>query len=284
MSKHTTGLLAQLEERFTTLTPTGKRIANYLLANPEHLPFATADSIAQQAGTTGVTVGRFLRSLGYRNFEDVKASLRGGSTWLMTDRLGAFRHHNDHGDGLDRSLASELEAIKHVYALARTPVFATIVEHLAEAEVVFIVGLQLTRGIATVLSSHLEFIRPKVFFVDGLSGTFAESLNSGFDRPYVLFADTRAYSSTTRKYCEQAKELGIPMALITDYHCTWARDYTVDLLQVKMDVGQFWDSLSPLACLFNLMVSGVVERNSEHLESRLKNNKHLQQVFGQFEL
>ena len=42
--------LETLEQRFSDLTPTGKRIAGYLLANPQKLPFETADSIAQQTG------------------------------------------------------------------------------------------------------------------------------------------------------------------------------------------------------------------------------------------
>ena len=70
-----TSFLEALEQQFADLTPTGKRIAGYLLANPQKLPFETADSIALQAGTTGISVGRFLRSLGYRNIDDVKRSL-----------------------------------------------------------------------------------------------------------------------------------------------------------------------------------------------------------------
>ncbi|RYF77456.1 MAG: MurR/RpiR family transcriptional regulator, partial [Cytophagaceae bacterium] len=169
--------LDALEQRFSDLTPTGKRIAGYLLANPQKLPFETADSIAQQTGTTGISVGRFLRSLGYRNIDDVKQSLRGDSAspWVITDRLGAFREENTQGDALERSMNRELEAIQRVYALARGETFARIVERLHSADAVFIVGIQTTRGILNAFFSHLEYIRPKVYYVDGLSGTYAES-------------------------------------------------------------------------------------------------------------
>ena len=91
-----------MEQQFASLTPTGKRIATYLLANLQQLPFETADSIAQQAGTTGISVGRFLRSLGYRNLDDVKQGLRGDApaSWLITDRLGAFRSEAHQDDAL----------------------------------------------------------------------------------------------------------------------------------------------------------------------------------------
>ena len=261
MSLEKNSFLQLLEHEFSNLTPTGKRIASYLLGNPQQLPFESADSIAQQASTTGISVGRFLRSLGYQNLDEVKQSLRGEapSSWLITDRIGAFRAENTHDDALERSMHREVEAIQQVYGLARSDAFASIVQRIHDADAVFILGIQSTRGILTAFHSHLEYIRPKVYYVDGLSGIYAETLNSGFANPYAIIADFRAYSSVTQTFCDAAIEHGLPLALITDLQCPWARDYPLDLLQIKTDVGQFWDSPAPLACLLNLMVSAVAE-------------------------
>jgi len=274
-----------LENEFSSMTPTGKRIASYLLGNPQQLPFESADSIALQASTTGISVGRFLRSLGYQNLDDVKQSLRGevSASWLITDRIAAFRAESNGGDALDRSMQREIEAIQYVYEVARSAAFAQIVKRIHEADAVFIIGIQSTRGILTAFHSHLEYIRPKVFYVDGLSGIYAETLNSGFDNPYAIIADFRAYSSVTQTFCQAALENALPLALITDLQCPWARDYALDLLQIKTDVGQFWDSPAPLACLLNLMVSAVAQQYGEHLDERLAKNRQLQKAFGQFE-
>ncbi|KMN23768.1 MurR/RpiR family transcriptional regulator [Pseudomonas helleri] len=274
-----------LENEFSSMTPTGKRIASYLLGNPQQLPFESADSIALQASTTGISVGRFLRSLGYQNLDDVKQSLRGEvpASWLITDRIAAFRAESNGGDALDRSMQREIEAIQYVYEVARSEAFAQIVKRIHEADAVFIIGIQSTRGILTAFHSHLEYIRPKVFYVDGLSGIYAETLNSGFDNPYAIIADFRAYSSVTQTFCQAALENALPLALITDLQCPWARDYALDLLQIKTDVGQFWDSPAPLACLLNLMVSAVAQQYGEHLDVRLAKNRQLQKAFGQFE-
>ena len=274
-----------LENEFSSMTPTGKRIASYLLGNPQQLPFESADSIALQASTTGISVGRFLRSLGYQNLDDVKQSFRGEvpASWLITDRIAAFRLESNGGDALDRSMQREIEAIQYVYEVARSEAFAQIVKRIHEADAVFIIGIQSTRGILTAFHSHLEYIRPKVFYVDGLSGIYAETLNSGFDNPYAIIADFRAYSSVTQTFCQAALENALPLALITDLQCPWARDYALDLLQIKTDVGQFWDSPAPLACLLNLMVSAVAQQYGEHLDERLAKNRQLQKAFGQFE-
>ncbi len=70
------GLFHIIESTFSQLTPSEKRIGSWLLSHREHIPFETADSIAQATGTSGITVGRYLRKLGYRNLDDVKHSLK----------------------------------------------------------------------------------------------------------------------------------------------------------------------------------------------------------------
>ena len=276
--------LAELLARdFASFTPAGKRIANYMLANPQQLPFETADGIAAQTGTAGITVGRFLRQLGFRNLDHLKKTLRRGRPWLMTDRLGSFRAHAGQQDALERSLELEKRAIEHAYGLARTPAFQRIAAGIAEADAVFLAGIQSTRGIVNALFCQLEYIRPRVYYVDGLSGTYVESLNSESAKPYLVLTDLSVYSVMTRRLCAAACERQLPVAIIGDKYCTWARDYPVTFLQLETDAGQFWDSLAPMCCLFNLLVDAVILRLGPQVDARLARNKALQKELGQFE-
>ncbi|KWK44597.1 RpiR family transcriptional regulator [Burkholderia stagnalis] len=279
-----------VEARFAELTPTAKRIASYMLANLDRLGLETADQIAQQAGTSGISVGRFLRSVGYRNLDDLKRELRGDGDrpWMITDRLDEYRRAAATPDGARRdalalSLDRELDAIRHVYRLAEGPVFARVAERIAQADAVFILGIQSTRGIGNAFSSYLEYLRPRVFYSDGQSGSYVDSLNSEFAQPYCIVTDTRAYSRVARRYCQAAAERGLPFALVTDLYCPWAREWPADLLQVKTDVGQFWDSLAPLTCLFNLLITAVVDRLGPAIDRRVARNRELQRAFDQFE-
>ncbi|EEA03123.1 putative transcriptional regulator, RpiR family, partial [Burkholderia sp. H160] len=185
---------------------------------------------------------------------------------------------------LAQSLELEIGAIQHVYALARSPTFARVAERIASADAVYILGIQSTRGISNAFYSYLEYIRPRVFYSDGMSGSYVDSLNSEFSAPYLIVTDTRAYSTIARRYCQAASRRGLPFALVTDIYCPWAREFDGDLLQVKTDVGQFWDSLAPLTCLFNLLISAVVERRGPAIDDRVARNRELQSEFDQFDL
>lgn len=278
----------KIESVYISQTPSDKRISSWLLNNKEQIPFETAESIAQVTGTSGITVGRYIRKLGYRNLEDVKKALRDIPNipykhWGVTERLDSWMHQQSLPDRANQSLQLELETIRYVYQLAQTESFSHISQQLVEADAVIILGIQSMRGIANTFFSHLEYLRPRVTYADGSSGSWLESLNSEYKKPYVVLTDARAYSTVARQFCRVASERGIPMALVTDIWCPWARDYPVDLLQVKTDTGNFWDSLAPLSCLFNLLLSAVVERLGPSLSDRLAQNRLLQQEFGQFE-
>ncbi len=279
----------QIEKTYAQQTPTGKRIATYILNNFQQLPFDTANSIAEKTGTSGISVGRYLRGLGYRNLEHLKQTLREQSgtreqPWMVTDRLQQYLSR-DNSTGTDEKtpLLLEFEALEHVFTLSKHAAFARICERIANAEAVFVVGIQSTRGIAHTFFSQLEYLRPRVFYADGQSGTYVESLNSEFSDPYIIVTDTRAYSNIVQTYCRVACERQLSMALITDIYCHWARDYPLDLLQIKTATGQFWDSLSPLTYLFNLLLSALVARGGEALQARLHANRQLQKLLGQFE-
>ena len=286
-----------VEASFATLTPTAKRIASYMLANLERLGLETADQIAQQTGTSGISVGRFLRSVGYRNLDDLKRELRGAQSrpWFITDRLDAYRSERDDNDnganGVDpgdlavsHSLDLEVDAIRYVYQLAQGETFARIAQRIAEADAVFILGIQSTRGISNAFYSYLEYLRPRVFYSDGMSGSYVDSLNSEFASPYLIVTDTRAYSRIARRYCEAATRRELPFALVTDLYCPWAREFPCDLIQVKTDVGQFWDSLAPLTCLFKLLLTSIVERLGPAIDQRVARNRELQRELDQFDL
>lgn len=276
-------MLNRIEATFSQLTPSEKRVASWMLAHAALIPFETAESVALTTGTSGITVGRFCASWGIATWTMPKKPARSLSALGMNERLDSWQQQRPLSDRLQHSLSLEVDAITHVYQLAQTVVFQQIVHQLTHAEAVFVLGIQSTRGIANAFFSHLEYLRPRVSYSEGLSGSWVESLNSGFDHPYVVLTDTRAYSAIARQYCRVASEKGIPMALITDIWCPWARDYPIDLLQVKTDTGHFWDSLAPVSCLFNLLLSGVVQALGNALADRLTINRELQQEFGQFE-
>lgn len=272
----------RIEAQFASMTPTFKKVATYILANLDYLPYETAETISHAVGVSGVTVGRFFRSLNFKNIEDVKHELRANDVkpWLVTDRYAAQQQHVP---DLDHALQREIEAIQHAHSLRQSAAFQRIVHHLVHADAVFVIGVQSMRGIMNHFFALLEYLRPRVYYAEGSSGTYLESLNSEIDNPYIITSDMRAYAKQTKRLCQAAAEQSLPFALITDVYCPWAHELDGDVLMVRTETGQFWDSLSPLVSVLNLLLSEVALQRGGDLKGRLEKNKQLQAFFGQFE-
>ncbi|TDV07199.1 MurR/RpiR family transcriptional regulator [Paraburkholderia caballeronis] len=270
-----------VEARFAELTPTAKRIASYMLANLERIGLETADRIAQQTGTSGISVGRFLRHVGYRNLDDLKRELHDihPRPWRRSNATPGDATARP-GIAFAHSLDLELDAIRDAYALANTPAFTRIAERIAHADAVYLPALPSTRGLVNAFYRDLDYVRAHVFHPESATGSFADALNTAFASPYLIVADVRADSPVARRYCEAAARRQLPFALVTDLYNPWARDFPCDLLQVRTDVGQFRDSLAPLACVFNLLITSVVERLGPALDARLARHRELQRELG----
>jgi hypothetical protein len=168
--------------------------------------------------------------------------------------------------------------------LAQSPTFARIAERICNADSVYPRHPVDARHQQRVL--QLPRIHPstRVFYSNGMSGSYVDSLNSEFVSPYLIVTDTRAYSMIARRYCEAAPRRGIPFAPVTDIYCPWAREFICDLLQVKTDAGQFWDSLAQLTCLFNLQITAIVAQPVSAIDKRVAFNRKLPGELNQFDL
>ena len=71
----------------------------------------------------------------------------------------------------------------------------------------------------------------------------------------------------------------IPLIIITDKHCDWARRHTSHVLAVPSESGQFWSSSVAMTCLINLFVNAVVARSGKSVEQHLE---RVSQLFAHF--
>ena len=87
-------LLQRLQAELETYSTADRAIAAYILGHYPTLAFETAMTLAMKVGVSEITIGRFTRKLGYRNFKTMKNELKDGSEegfpWLVGDQLRHF--------------------------------------------------------------------------------------------------------------------------------------------------------------------------------------------------
>lgn len=260
-----------------------RAIATYMLANLSELPFDTAMTVAEKVGVSELTVGRFCRSIGYQHFKDLKADLKvdvSDSPWLIGDRLREFQASTREGGGdLAKSLELELAATVRVYELVRTPQWAVVVKRLATVKQVFIVGFQSERGIAATMAHLLQYVRDGVHLVDHSSGIFSEVLLADPKSSALVMFDARRYSRQAALLASRSRDAGMPVTLVTDLFCDWARDCTTEVFAVPSEINLFWDTNGPMLTLVHLMLNGIIGEFGPEVEERLD---RLSGLYGDF--
>jgi DNA-binding MurR/RpiR family transcriptional regulator len=251
----TSKVVRLLQERYESLTVAERMIAGWLLENLPSVPFETAASIGQRVGVSAMTVGRFLKELGYSGLSGLKDDLRaemGEAPWLLTPA------QPPEAGAPDARLRAEMAAIADVYALAKTPAWASIAELLASARNVHVAGFQTERALAAGFAHHLGYVRPGVRSHDGRAGLYDEIITEAGPGDALVLVDVRRYSRHFRLLAERAVARDVPVVVVTDPYCPWARDLTPHILVAEVSLGHFWDMNTALGSLLNLLVDDVV--------------------------
>ena len=283
----TSRLAEKLRSGFPSLTKSEKAVANYMLAHLKSLPYETAASIADSAGVSPMTVSRFLRGLGYKGLSELKAQLRteiDAAPLLISDRLSRIRNASRRGDAkLWENFDLEIVATLEVYELLSGAAWKRAVSAVAESSDVFVAGFQTISGIASDFAARLDYVRPRARFLDGRNGTFGELLADGGEKPCLILFEMRRFTRISLKLAEAAQAAQIPLIVVCDNYCAWARDYSDLVLTVGTQSHLFWDNQAPFLSLSNLLLDAVIGRLGDAIEPRLRRLRELQDRFEAFQ-
>ncbi|QEX15712.1 RpiR family transcriptional regulator [Hypericibacter terrae] len=280
------GLTNRLRKEFSGLSKAEKAVASYMLTNMSSLPFETAASIAESVGVSQMTVSRFLRALGYRGLSDLKDKMRNEldtTPLLISDRVDRIRKQSSRDSKLWDNFELEMQATIGVYELRATRAWKRSIEILAKRSDVYVAGFQTIAGIASDFAARLDYVRPNVRLLDRGNGTFAELLAGQASAPCLVLFEMRRYTRLSHQLARSAVDAGIPVIIICDNHCHWARDYTEEVLSVSTDSHLFWDSQAPFLSLVNLLFDDLIARLGDKVAERIRAMRELQDRFEAFQ-
>ncbi len=116
----------------------------------------------------------------------------------------------------------------------------------------------------------LNYVRPDVHLVDVGTAGYADPFPDADEGRCLVLVDTRRYSRQTYAMAKRAHADGVPLVMIVDNYCDWARKFTANVLMVSVESELFWDALTPLTSLFNLLANDVIALRGAEVEQRLK--------------
>lgn len=279
-------VLKRLQDSEMRRSKSDKLIANYLERNLAELPFETAKSIAARLEISQMTVGRYLRRLGFDGLDEMKATLRRGRSnpaWQVKGSMNRFQQDLRDGKFLAGLLQQQVDNLGRIYELTMSPEWQQTIDALIAASEVYVAAYQNVRGIAQYFAAQLSYTRPRVEFMDGLNGTYAELLDGAVEGRLLFLHDVRRFASKARPLAEEARRAGIKVILLTDEFCSWAEDASDIALVVPGSHGPLWDGAATMIAVMDLLLSNIIVLLGNEVDERVQLLTRLQDVFGDFE-
>ena len=132
-----------ISQNYYELTTAEKKIADYIIADPEHVQQAGISDLADTCGTAMATVSRFSRKLGYDGFNALRLAIahaissKSGNADLLT---GKITMEDSFEDECRKIQTADLGVITQTYDLINSSAYLAAIELLLKAKKVVCMG------------------------------------------------------------------------------------------------------------------------------------------------
>jgi DNA-binding MurR/RpiR family transcriptional regulator len=120
-----------------------------------------------------------------------------------------------------------------------------------------------------MFAHQLQYLRDGVTLLDLEGGHFAELFATDVTDVCLVMFEARRYSRLARLVARDAAALGVPVTLVTDAFCDWARGVVSEMLVTPTEFNLFWDSTAQMASLTTLVMNAVSIEIGPTVEARM---------------
>ncbi|GAL10878.1 putative rpiR-family transcriptional regulatory protein [Vibrio astriarenae] len=179
----TNPMLDRIAEHYSELTNNNRRIADYLMVNPEKILILSTNEVAQECSVSKASVSRFIRKLGYEDHGSLRSELldeRDKGT-PMTMPLGPSTS----------GFNAEVTALGTLWNQLESMELSSVIECLAKAPKVKVIGYRNSYPVAMHFRQQLLQCRPQVELLPIPGQTIGEDVAQIGKDEYVVLVGIR---------------------------------------------------------------------------------------------
>ena len=270
MDEQNIDILERIHASYYQLTATERRVADYVLAQPEQVKFMSITQLADECGTADATISRFCRSLKLKGFNAFKIELARHST----TNAPVVHHDTETLAGRARQVGKQsADAIAQTMDLVEPHQVERAVEMIEKANRCICIGSGGSAIMATTFAHLFSAVTGKFQAITDSHMQMSAVATMGKDDIIILFS----YSGATNaglQILELAKERGIRSVLVTRFNKSPAATLADVVLRCGSNEGPF-QSGSVAAKVAQLVVMDVLyqeycHRNRESCEENIQ--------------
>lgn len=242
------------------LTPTQRKVLDFILKQPEQAVFLTATDLAQDLNVSDTSIVRLAQALGYAGYPHLKRRLREYVQPKITtvDRLGeTMRRVESVGDVLADVLSRDMNNLKVTFEETDPEIFTRFVEEMDSAQRIFIIALRSTHCLGMFMTSALRFLGREVIpLIPGTGEMWDQLRDLGSEDVLIGFAFPR-YTKVTVQVMDYARDQDARVLAVTDGELSPLNRSAHFSLSVPYGIESYIESFTSALSLVNALVTAL---------------------------
>ncbi len=260
----------RIEANYGDFTRTQKRIADYVLTNSDKACFLSLKEFSAEVSASEVTIIKFTRLIGYKNFTHFKNELQKFISERLSpsEKIASAISHLSEVD-LDYFIKQDRDTTNKMLGLLDVETLGTAVALLKNARNVYTVGDNISKIISDFITLRLRNLGLPVAEFSLKSFEHMAYQLRGID-PQDVFVITSfpKYARSILPLTEYLNNQGIPTICITDRVASPIARYATVTFPCPTESSIFYNSITAPIALANILVSSVAVELREDYQAR----------------
>lgn len=246
------------------LTPTERRIAEAVVAEPTLLAFGSVSDLAGRVGTSRPSIVRFATKLGFGGYTELQQHVRGNLSQRLSRPSDRIRSDSDAAVPVRTAID---EAIVSVFEALEGDRLARLVRPLVQARRLWILSGEASLAGAAALRSGLAMVRPNVRLLDEQS--YGAEVSDAQPGDAAVVIDFIRYRRQIVAAARILADAGVTIVAITDSPLSPLVELADVWSQITVPAVGPFDSSIPVVALSELLVAQVTKELREDATNRI---------------
>lgn len=246
------------------LTPTERRIAEAVLAEPTLLAFGTVSDLAGRVGTSRPSIVRFATKLGFDGYTQLQQHVRSNLSHRISRPSERIRSD---GDQIMPARMAIDTAISSVFDALEGDRLAQLVAPVVQAEKIWILSGETSQAGAQAFHSGLSMVRSGVRLLDEYA--LGADLSDAGPRDAAVVFDFLRYRRQTVTATRVLADAGVTVVAITDSPLSPLVELADTWCQIEVPAIGPFDSSVPVIAMCELLVAEVAKALKDDATNRI---------------
>lgn len=272
-------LVDMISKNYNNLTKSGKKLAEFILDNPEDSAFMSSTKLGEMVNVSEATVIRFATELGCAGFPALQDILQNYLKERIkpSERLKKYTKIGEKTHIYAEIFRATTENLHITQENVHPEILDEIVNKITIAKKIYIAGFRRSFSVAYLLNYNLGSILPNTVLVDANYGlVFDRTIEMKKDDVCIGISFPR-YATQTYQIVQYAKRKGCTTIVITDSVISPIAQVADYVLTAKYEIPSFFHSNICALTLIDCIVAGVSRKMKRSVKLLASFEKSLQE-------